>query len=127
MLLIAKWALFSDIMAKVWYIRLYDTNVRFVLYQYPYLDFLSASSLKQPSAGRHVVAFDTDTLFRVLTNQSLHFFLNAVCLAEKQQIANLCVFGLILRGSNSRYHALLVSTFLEVIQLFENGGCILLS
>ena len=67
------------------------------------------------------MAFDTDTLFRVLANQSLLFLLNAVCLAEKQQIANLWVSGLILRGSNSRYHALLVSTFLEVIQLFENG------
>ena len=85
-LFIAKWALFSD-MAKAWYIRLYDNNVCFVIYQHPYLDFHSATSLKQPSAVRHVVAFDTDTLFRVLANQSLLFLLNAVCSAEKQQIA----------------------------------------
>ena len=38
---------FSSIMAR--------TSVRFVLDQHAELDFYSASSMKQPSVGRHVV------------------------------------------------------------------------
>jgi hypothetical protein len=55
-----------------------DDEVCFVLDQHAELDFYSASSLKQQSAGRH------DAPLR--HNQSLLLLLNAACLAEKQQI-----------------------------------------
>jgi hypothetical protein len=48
------------------------------------LDFYSASSLKQQSAGRHVTPLHT--LFWFRATQSLLVLLNAACLAEKQQI-----------------------------------------
>ena len=54
-----------------------DDEVHFVLGQHAELDFYSASSLKQQTAGRHVAP---------LANQSLPFLLNAAFLAEKQQI-----------------------------------------
>jgi hypothetical protein len=45
-----------------------------------------------------------DLLLRFRANQSLHFLLNAACLAEKQQIP------ILLRGSNPRSTALEAST-----------------
>jgi hypothetical protein len=59
-------------------------EVRYVLDQHAELDFYSASSLKQQSVGRHVAPLGHIILIRA--NQSLLFLLNAVCLAEKQQI-----------------------------------------
>jgi hypothetical protein len=59
-------------------------EVRYVLDQHAELDFYSASSLKQQSVGRHVAPLWHIILIRA--NQSLLFLLNAVCLAEKQQI-----------------------------------------
>jgi hypothetical protein len=60
-------------------------QVRFVLDQHAELDFYSASSLKQQSAGRHVAPLGHIILIR-RANQSLLFLLNAACLAEKQQL-----------------------------------------
>ena len=57
-----------------------DNDVRFVLVQLPYLNFYSASSLKQQSAGRHVIPLGHIMMVPCQT------FLNAACLAEKQQI-----------------------------------------
>ena len=68
----------------------YDEEVRFVLDQHAELDFYSASSLKQQSAGRHVAQLG-HTLSLFWANQSLLFLINAECLAEKQQ--NFIVFG----------------------------------
>jgi hypothetical protein len=48
--------MFSYIMARTSYIQWNDGEFRFVLDQQQ-LDFYSASSLKQHSAGRHVVPF----------------------------------------------------------------------
>ena len=45
---------FSYIMARKIYFQWNDDEVRFVLDQHAELDFYSASSLKQQSAGRHV-------------------------------------------------------------------------
>jgi hypothetical protein len=59
-------------------------------------DFYSASSLKQQSAGKYVT--NLDTLFWFCANLSLLLLLNAVCLAEKQQIPILWVFILTLPG-----------------------------
>ena len=47
---------FSYIMERTWQVtfRKDDDDVRFVLDQHGWLDFYSANSLKQQSAGRHV-------------------------------------------------------------------------
>ena len=45
---------FNYIMARTSYFQWDVDEVRFVLDQYAELDFYSASSLKQQSAGRHV-------------------------------------------------------------------------
>ena len=59
-----------------------DNEVHFVLDQHAQLDFYSASSLKQQSAGRHVAP-----LRHIILVLSQPVFLrNAACLAEKQQI-----------------------------------------
>ena len=59
-----------------------DDEVRFVLHQHAELDFYSASSMKQQSAGRHVAP-----LGHIIQSQpvfaTLVFLLNAACLAEK--------------------------------------------
>ena len=60
-----------------------DDEIRFEIVQRAELDFDSASSLKQQSAGRHSAAH-TDTLFWFRANPSLHFLLNAMCLPKKQ-------------------------------------------
>ena len=67
------------------YIRSDDQNICFVLDQQAWLDFYSASSLKQQSAGRHVSSLgqhfpesEPITVFALL--------LIAASLAEKQQI-----------------------------------------
>jgi hypothetical protein len=51
-----------------------DDEVRFILDQYVELDFYSASSLKQQSAGRHIL---------IRANQSFLFLHNVACLADK--------------------------------------------
>ena len=62
------------------------------LYQTNTLSWIcySASSLKQQSADRHVASLGQISRFQA--NQSLVFFLNAACLAEKQQNTNSIVF-----------------------------------
>ena len=50
----AKWAIFSSVMARTSYFQWNDGDVRFVLDQHAELDFFSASTLKQQSAGRHI-------------------------------------------------------------------------
>ena len=53
----AKWAIcFSYTMARTSYTQWDNGDVRFVLNQNAELDFYSVSSLKQQSAGRHVIA-----------------------------------------------------------------------
>ena len=64
----------------------HDDEVCFVLDQHAELDFYSASSLKQQSAGRHVAPLG---------------HINAVYLAEKQQIPILKSLGWPDRDSNS--------------------------
>ena len=59
-----------------------DDDVQFVLNQHTYLEFYSASSLKQQSVDKHVIPL-WHIIFRA--NQSLFFLLNATCLVEKQQ------------------------------------------
>ena len=46
------------------------------------------------------MSLHSDLLLRFRANQSLHFLLNAACLAEKQQIP------ILIRGSNPRSTAL---------------------
>jgi hypothetical protein len=70
--------------------------------------FHSASLLKQQSADRHVP--HSDTLFWFRANQSLLLLLNAVCLAEKQQISILKSLVWPDLGSNPRFNALETST-----------------
>jgi hypothetical protein len=48
------------------------------------VDFYSASSFKQQTAGKHVAPLGHIILVRA--NQSLLLLLNAACVAEKQQI-----------------------------------------
>jgi hypothetical protein len=50
----AKWAIFSSVVARTSYFQWNDGDVRFVLDQHAELDFFSASTLKQQSAGRHI-------------------------------------------------------------------------
>jgi hypothetical protein len=59
-----------------------DNEVHFVLDQHAQLDFYSASSLKQQSAGRHVAPLG----HIILVLSQPVFLRNAACLAEKQQI-----------------------------------------
>ena len=76
---------FSYIIARTIYFQSDNDEFRFVLDQHAKLDFYSASSLKQQFA-RVDVSLHSDTLFWFRANQSLLFLLNAVCLAETQQI-----------------------------------------
>ena len=59
-----------------------DNDVCFVLDQHTWLDFYSAGSPKQQSAGRHVSPLWSKSWFSA--KQSLLLFLNVACLAEKQ-------------------------------------------
>jgi hypothetical protein len=61
-----------------------DDEVRFVLDQHAELDFYRASSLKQQFAGRHVTRLGHIIL--IPSQPVFDLFLNAACLAEKQQI-----------------------------------------
>ena len=74
---------FSLLAPETFYCQWDDDEVRFVQDQHADLDFYSASSLKQLSAGRHVALYGHIIL--IPPNQSLPFLLNAACLAEKQQ------------------------------------------
>ena len=58
--------------------------VRFILDQHAYLNFYSASSLKQQSADRHVAPLGHIIL--IPSQPVFAFLLNAACLAEKQHI-----------------------------------------
>jgi hypothetical protein len=62
-----------------------DDEVSFALDQHAELDFYSASSPKQQSAGRHVAPLGHIILIPSQPIFAL-FLLNAACLAEKQQI-----------------------------------------
>jgi hypothetical protein len=68
-----------------------DDEVRFVLDQHAELNFHSASSLKQQSAGRHVAPLGHIIL--IPSEPVFALLLNAACLAEKQQLP-ISVFGL---------------------------------
>ena len=59
-----------------------DDEVRFVLDQHAWLDFYSASSLKQQFADRHVAPLG----YIILIPSQPVLLINAVYLAEKQQI-----------------------------------------
>jgi hypothetical protein len=78
---------------RIRFISIWDNDeVHFIIdQQHALLYFYCASSLIQQSAGRHVL--HSATLSWLWDNQSLHFLLNAICLAEKQLIPIL-VFGL---------------------------------
>jgi hypothetical protein len=80
-----------------------DDEICFVLDQHSELDFYSASSLKQQSAGRHVAPLGHIIL-------CLLFLLNAAYLAKKQQIPILKSLVWPDRGSNPRSTALKAST-----------------
>ena len=56
-----------------------------VLDQHLYFGFDSASSLKQQSAGKHVVP--SGQIIRIRANKSLFLLLHVVSSAEKQQIS----------------------------------------
>jgi hypothetical protein len=73
-------------MVRTSYIFWEDDDVLFVLDQHVWLDFLLCYlTEKQQPASRHVITF----WHIIQASQSLLRFLNAVCLAEKQQILNL--------------------------------------
>jgi len=61
-----------------------DDDVPFVLDQHVKLDFYSASSMKQQSAGRHVAPLKHIIL--MVANQFLLLPLLAACWAKKEQI-----------------------------------------
>ena len=69
-------------MPKIINVQWDDDEVRFVLDQHAELVAYIASSLKQQSVCRHVAPLG-HILFWFRANQSVLFFLNAVCLAEK--------------------------------------------
>jgi hypothetical protein len=58
-----------------------------ILDQHAELDFLVLAH--RNNSPRVDMSLHSDTLFRFHSNQSLLFLLNAVCLAEKQQISML--------------------------------------
>jgi hypothetical protein len=89
-----------------------DDEVHFVQDQHAELDFYSVSSVKQQSAGRHVVPLGHNSLFWFRADQSLLFLLNAACLAENVQIPILKSLVWPDRGSNPRYTALEASTLI---------------
>jgi len=62
-----------------------DDDIRFILDKYAKLDLYSAGSLKQQSVSRHIAPLG-DTLSWCPAKQSLLLLLNAVRIAEKQQI-----------------------------------------
>ena len=65
----AKWAIFQPYHGQTSNIRWNDDDVHFVVDQHAELDFCSASSLKQQSAGRHV-----DPLGHIILIPSQIFF-----------------------------------------------------
>jgi hypothetical protein len=73
---------FNYIMVRRSYIQWDDNDVCFVLDQHAI--FIVLANWNNKSDSRHVTPLDT--LPRFWTIQSLLFLLNAVCLAEKQQI-----------------------------------------
>ena len=85
-----------------------DDEVHFVLDQHAELDFYSSSSLKQQSAGRHVDPLGHIIWFRA--NQSLLLILNAVCLAENQQIPILLSLVWLDQGSKPMTYCFEAST-----------------
>jgi hypothetical protein len=80
----------------------------FVLDQPAEMDFHSASSLKQQSAGRHVAPLGHIIL---IPSQPV-FLLNAACVAEKQQIPAILSLAWPNRASNPRSTALVASTLI---------------
>ena len=68
---------FSYIMARTSYIRWDDNDVLFVLDQHAKLDFNSVGSLKQQSAGRHVVSLWYN--YPVYKPTTLRFLSNDAC------------------------------------------------
>ena len=77
---------FSHIMVRTSYILCDDDDdVYFVLDQHAELDIYSASSLKQQTVDRHVTPLGHN--FRFQAKRSLFLHINAVCLAEKQQLS----------------------------------------
>jgi len=62
----------------------HDHDWSFVLDQHAWLEFYSASPLKQQSAGRHVALFKQIIL--ILSPTILALIPYAVCIAEKQPV-----------------------------------------
>ena len=78
----------SNFMARKSYIQWNDDDVRFVLDQHAELNFYILLAHWNNSL-RVDMLLHLDTLFWFRANRSLSFLLNAVFLAEKQQIAML--------------------------------------
>ena len=87
-------------MARTSYFRLDDDDVRFVLDQNTELDFNSASSLKQQSAGRHVAPLG----HIILIPSQIVFALTPSCCLFSGDSANYIVFGLIRLGLATMTH-----------------------
>ena len=85
----------------------FNINFYFVLDQHAWLDFYSASSLKQQWTDIHVAPFQHIIMIRA--NQSLFSLLNAACIAEKQQIPILLSLVWPKQGLNPRSTALELS------------------
>jgi hypothetical protein len=65
---------------------LWDNDVHFVLDQHAYLDFYSASWLKQKSTGRQTYLSTKTQYYTDSYHIGLLLLFNATCLAEKQHI-----------------------------------------
>ena len=79
---------FGYIMARTVYIQWNDGDARFILHQHAWLDFYSANSLKQQSAGSHLAPLGHIILISL--NLSLLLLQKAGCLAETQRIPKWC-------------------------------------
>ena len=87
-------------MARTSYFRLDDDDIRFVLDQNTELDFNSASSLKQQSAGRHVAPLG----HIILILSQIVFALTPSCCLLSGDSANYIVFDLIRLGLATMIH-----------------------
>ena len=113
---IVVWRQFSFLSAILWREQVNfqwnDDEVRFVLHQRAELDFYSASSLKQQSAGRHVATFGHITC--ILIPSQPVFAPSPYCcvLSEKTTNTNFILQSLVWldRGWNQRSTAFEVNT-----------------
>ena len=61
--------------------QLYHDDVRFIQDQHAYVGFVSASSLKQQSTGKHIAPRG-----HIILNPTIFFLLIIACLEEEQQL-----------------------------------------